>query len=73
MFKKIGSLSGFFQAVATHYKAISALGAIIFLPELIKLLIKGADKTDKVDLLVSVLVYGIFLVAVTIIRNKYKD
>lgn len=73
MFRKIGSLTGFFQAVAAYHKAISALGASIFLPELIKLLIKGADKTDKVDLLVSLLVYGIFLVAVTLIRNKYKD
>jgi hypothetical protein len=73
MSRKTGSLSNFYKAVAKYYKAISIVATLIFLPELIKLLIKGVDKTDKVDLLVDLIVYGIFLIAITIIKKKYKD
>jgi len=73
MLRKTNLLSNFYKTVAKYYKALSIVGTLFFLPELIKILVKGVDKTDKIDLLVGIIVYCIFLFAITIIKKNYKD
>jgi hypothetical protein len=47
-----------------------ALGLIIFLPDIIKLAVKGIENIDPIDLLVDIIIYIIYFVIVTIIVRK---
>lgn len=69
----IKSLTKYYKIIANHYKVISIVGIIIFLPDLIKLLIKGINNIDKIDLFADMIVYITLLMVVTIIRKRYKD
>lgn len=69
----INSLTKYYKIIANHYKVISIVGIIIFLPDLIKILIKGINNIDKIDLFADLIVYITLLIVVTIVRKKYKD
>jgi hypothetical protein len=78
MLKETNSLSKYYITIAKHHKKIiSIIGVLIFIPVLIKFLIKGVNNIDKidlfVDLLVDIAIYSIFLVIVITMRKKYKD
>lgn len=67
------SLSKYCKEMAKHYKALLVIGLIAFMPDLIKLFIKGIKNIDKIDYIVDVIIYVIFLIVVAVIRKKYKD
>lgn len=67
------SFSKYFKAISKHYKVIYIIGIIIFIPDLIKLIIKGKGNIDKLDLLIDIIIYGIYFLIVSIIRKKYQD
>lgn len=67
------SLSKCCKEISKHYKALSVIGIIVFIPDLIKLIIKGIENIDRLDFIVDIIIYITLLIAVAVIRKKYKD
>ncbi|MDF2882630.1 MAG: hypothetical protein K0R54_3187 [Clostridiaceae bacterium] len=69
---RTGSLSKYYKIIAMHYKDLYLIGLIVFIRDLIKLVVKGINNIDKLDLLIDLTIYVVFCAIVSIIRKKAR-